>query len=179
MVNNVTKATDRAGRRRNGWIDWLIFAASALFVLVLAVSAAFDPSIRVLHTFQAAIYVAVIVLAAKRSAWGYGAGCFIAAFWNWTNLVYTTFIANGVVELTRLVRTGELQRPDQFIAVVAAAAHFLLIAGCVSAFARLRPGASGFARFVGGGLLAIGYFAGIIVLFGPQYVPLLKRVLGL
>ncbi|MCH8267629.1 MAG: hypothetical protein IH846_08935 [Acidobacteria bacterium] len=56
--------------RRVSWIDWLIFASSVLFILVLALSAFYDPSIRVLHLFQALIYVAVILLTRRGSAWG-------------------------------------------------------------------------------------------------------------
>ncbi len=62
------------------WNNRLIVAGCVVFILVLALSAVFDPSIRALHLSQAFIYVAVIVLAGKRSAWGYGSGCLIAAF---------------------------------------------------------------------------------------------------
>ena len=71
--------------RRDNWIQGLIVASCAVFVFVLALSAIFDPSIRVLHVFQAGIYVAVVVLARKHSAWGYGVGCLTAAYWNYTN----------------------------------------------------------------------------------------------
>jgi hypothetical protein len=165
---------------RDAWVQSLIVASSGVFILVLALSAVYDASIRVLHLFQAAIYVAVVIVARKRSAWGYGSGCVIAAFWNWTNLVHTTFIANGLRELSRALQTGQVRRPDQLIAVVAASAHFVLIFACLVGYARIRPKASWEpAKFFGGGLLAIAYFAGIIVLFGPQYVPLLRRVFGI
>lgn len=89
--------------RRVSWIDWLIFASSVLFILVLALSAFYDPSIRVLHLFQALIYVAVILLTRRGSAWGYGAGSIMATLWNWTNLVHTTFIKVGLVQLSNLL----------------------------------------------------------------------------
>lgn len=158
-------------------VNWLIVVSSVVFILILALSAVFDPSIRVLHVFQAFVYVAVIILAERRSAWGYGAGCLIAAFWNFVNLFHTTFIANGVREFSRLVRTGELRNPDQLIAVFAATAHFVLIVTCLIAFFRMKRKTSWDAlKFLAGGLLAIGYFVVIIILFGRQYVPLLKRV---
>jgi hypothetical protein len=47
----------------------------------------FDPTVRVLHPFQALIYVAIIYLARRRSAYGFGAGCIMAAFWNYIFLV--------------------------------------------------------------------------------------------
>jgi hypothetical protein len=165
---------------QTNWIKWLIVASCVVFILVLILSAVFDPSIRVLHVFQAFIYVAVIILAARHSAWGYGAGCLIAAFWNWINLAHTTFIANGMRELSRLLQTGQVQRPDQLIAVLAATAHFVLIGFCLVGFARIKPKTGwDFLKFLAGGLLAIGYFVGIIIAFGPQYVPLLRRVFRL
>ncbi len=164
-------------RRRGRPIDWVVVGCCAVFILVLALSAAFEPSIRVLHAFQAGLYVAVAMLALARSPWGYGAGCFIAAFWNWVNLAYTTFIANGLTELSSALRTGQVAHPDQLIAVVAAAAHFVLIVACLLAYSRIRPKpAWSPLRFLAGGLLAIAYFVGIILLFGRQYVPLLRRV---
>jgi hypothetical protein len=48
-----------------------------MFVLGLAVSAIFAPEWRVLHVLQSLIYVAVIALARRRSAWGFGAGLLI------------------------------------------------------------------------------------------------------
>lgn len=164
---------------RDAWLQWLIVASSVVFIFVLALSAVYDPSIRVLHAFQAAIYVAVVILARRRSAWGYGAGCLIAVFWNWTNLVHTTFITSGLRELSRALQTGQVRRPDQLIAVVAASAHVVLIFACLTGYARIRPKVSWEpTKFLAGGLLAIAYFAGIIVLFGPQYLPLLRRVFG-
>ncbi len=158
-------------------VKWLIAISCAIFILVLALSAFYEPSIRVLHFFQALIYVAVIVLIFRRSAWGYGAGSLIAAFWNWVNLFHTTFIANGIRELSRALRTGQIQNPDQLIAVLAATAHFILIACCVVGYFRIKPRILGDAlKFLAGGLVAIGYFVLIIILFGRQYVPLLRRV---
>jgi len=179
-ISTVTGTGMDETTKLDSWIKWLIVASCVVFILVLALSAVFDPSIRVLHGFQALIYVAVIILARGRSAWGFGAGCLIAAFWNWTNLVYTTFIANGVRELSQALRTGQIQNPDQLIAVLAAAAHFILIGACVAGYVRIKPKARWeSAKFLGGGLLAVGYFAGIIIAFGPQYIPLLRQVFGI
>ena len=167
----MTATTVRRAATRDTWIQGLIVTSSVVFILVLALSAVFDASIRVLHAFQAAIYVAVVIFAGKRSACGYGAGCLIAAFWNWTNLVHTTFVTNGLRELSQAVQTGQVRRPDQLIAVLAAGAHFVLIFACLVGYARIRPKTSWEpVKFLTGGLLAITYFAGIIVLFGGQYV---------
>ena len=163
----------------NSWLKWLIVGSCAVFIFILALSAVYDRSIRVLHALQALIYVAVVILAWRRSAWGYGAGCIIAAFWNWTNIVHTTFIANGLRELAQVFQTGRVSKPDQLIAVVAAAAHFVLIESCLVAYFQITPRSwRETLKFLGGGLIAVGYFAGIIIVFGPQFIPLLRRVFG-
>jgi hypothetical protein len=161
-------------------VVWLIPASSAAFIIILVLAAVFDPSIRVLHLLQGCIYVAIVVLTRQRSAWGYGAGCIIAVFWNWTNLVHTTFVKAGVMELMRLLQTGQLRAPDLVIAVFAATAHFVLIGACIAGYFLLRGRTvREAAKFWAGGLLAVGYFVVIIVMTGQQYVPLLKRVFGL
>jgi hypothetical protein len=78
-----------------------------------------------------------------------------------------------------LVRTGQLQRPDLLIAVIAVAGHFLLMIGCAAGFLRMRPGIRRWGEFAAGGILTISYFIAIILTTGPQYVHLLKRVIGL
>ena len=161
------------------WVDASICVGAGCFILALALSAIFDPKIRVLHTLQALIYVAVIVLTRRQSAWAFGAGCFIAAFWNYVNLFVTTFIRAGLDQLSVLFRTGQLQRPDLLIAVIAAGGHFLLMVACVAGFLRIRQDLRGWGQFVAGGVLAVGYFALIIVTTGPQYAGLLKRVFHL
>jgi hypothetical protein len=60
--------------------------------------------------------------------------------------------------------------------VIAASGHFLLIAACLAGFLRLRPRVPQWMQFVVGGMLAVGYFASIIITTGPLYVPLLRRV---
>ena len=165
--------------RQPAWIDWLIGFGAGFFILALLVSAIFDPTIRVLHTLQALIYVAVIVLTRRRSAWGYGAGFFIATFWNYTNLFVTNFISNGVQQVLAWMHTGHLRRPDQLIALIAAAGHFAMIAGCVAGLWWIRPRGRQIAESCAGGLVAIGFFVLIIFTTGRQYVPLVKRIFHL
>jgi len=70
--------------------------------------------------------------------------------------------------------------PLQLIAVVAAAAHFALIGLCLAGYFRIKPrGSWEPVKFLAGGFIAVGYFAGIIIVFGPQYIPLLGRVFGI
>jgi hypothetical protein len=158
------------------WIWASILVGAGFFIVALLVSAIFDPTIRVLHILQALIYIAVIVLARRNSAWGFGAGFTISLVWNYVNLFVTTFIAAGLHQLSVLLHTGRIERPDLLIAVVAGGGHFLLLAGCLAGFLRLRPGGRQWGRFVAGGVVAVLYFAAIIVTTGPQYVHLFKRV---
>lgn len=144
----------------------------------LFLSAVFEPSIRVLHTLQALIYVVVVVLTRLDSPWGYGAGVVVPAFWNYINLFVTTFIRNGIEQLTQLLETGRVTRPDQFLAVIAATGHFLLIVACLIGFLKTRPKSGEWTRFICGGLLGMAYFIGIIFMTGPQYIPLLRRTFG-
>jgi hypothetical protein len=143
-------------------------------MLALLVSAVFDPTIRVLHALQALIYVAVIVLARRDNAWGLGAGCIIAAFWNYMNLFVSNFIVTGLRELSLLLTAGEL-RPGQ-IAVVAAIGHFLLITGSLTLFLRLRLHAKVWGQFLAGGVLAVCYLVLIVFATGPQFVGILRQV---
>jgi hypothetical protein len=165
-----------ADRALPRWIAISIWTGAGLFVLALLVSAIFDPTIRLLHTLQALIYVAVIVLARKSSPWGFGAGFTIALFWNGINLFVTTFIAAGLHHLWISLSSGRISRPDLLVALIAAGGHVLLLVGCAAGFLRRRPGGGDWARFIAGGVLAVAYFAGIILTTGPQYIPLLKRV---
>ena len=81
------------------WIRVSILIGAGFFIFALILSAVFDPRIRLLHALQALIYVAVIVLTRRDSAWGFGAGTIISALWNYTNIFFTTFIRAGLVQL--------------------------------------------------------------------------------
>jgi hypothetical protein len=161
------------------WVDRSILAGAGFFIFALAVSAVFDPKIRVLHTLQALLYIAIIVLTRRGRAWGFGAGCIIAAFWNYINLFITTFIKGGLQELASVFQTGQLHRPDLLIAVIAAGGHFLLIIACLAGFLRTQPRVRRWSEFIAGGVVAVGYLVVIIVTTGPQYIGLLKRVFRL
>jgi hypothetical protein len=166
-------------RAERPWIRSAIVVGAALFIVALFVSAVFEPSIRILHALQALIYVAVVILTRRNSPWGYGAGAVVAAFWNYVNLFVTTFISNGFDQLIGFLQTGQIARPDQFLAVIAATGHFVLIAACLIGFLETRPKAREWSKFIGGGLLAMAYFVAIIFMTGPQYIPLLRRTFGI
>ncbi|HEY2824464.1 MAG TPA: hypothetical protein VGI83_02865 [Gemmatimonadales bacterium] len=161
------------------WITWLITGGASTFIFALVISAVFDPSIRVLHTLQAFLYLGVILLTRRNSAWAFGAGAIMAAFWDYMNLFVTTFIANGVHQLALLLQTGHVSRPDQLIGIIAGGGHAVLLVGCVAGFLRTKPTRKAWMEFVGGGAIAIGYFLLIIVTTGRQYLPLMHRVFHL
>jgi hypothetical protein len=161
-------------------LDWTIVAACLAFILILAVSAYWEPDIRLLHLFQALIYVAVIVLSLRHDRWGYFIAVSIAAFWNAASIFATTFLRAGLLQLGELVTTGHLSRPDLFIAVPAWLTHFLLILCCLWAYARLdKKPWSDLLVFLTSAVASIGYFAAIIALFQPRFLPIFKRLLHL
>lgn len=161
------------------WIRASILVGAGFFIFALILSAVFDPRIRLLHALQALIYVAVIVLTRRNSAWGFGAGVIISALWNYINLFVTTFIKAGAEQFWLLLHTGRLHRPDLMVALVAGLGHFILIVACLAGFLRMRPKVKQWGEFVAGGVLAVGYFVLIIVTTGPQYIGLIKRTFGL
>ena len=137
-------------------------------MLALTVAAVFVPQIRLLHVFQALIYVAVIVLTRRNSAWGFGAGVIIAVLWNGLQLFVTHLFQAGAGQFWALLRTGHVSRPDTLMVMVGGVSHFLLIIGCMAGFLQLRPGIKQWGRFFGGGLLAFAYLVLIVVSTLPR-----------
>jgi hypothetical protein len=158
-------------------LDWTIVALCAIFIIVLAESAYFEADIRGLHFFQSLIYVAIAVLSLKHSKWGYAMGISIAAFWDGVNIFATSFIRNGFQSWAEFITTGHINNPVTFVAAPAGVDHLLLIICCAWAYARLNNKKwRDVGILFGGAVASIGYFAGSIVIFGPQFMPLLKRV---
>lgn len=168
-----------AASKNPRWIDAFVLIGAGLFIVALTLSAVFDPTIRALHTLQALIYIAVITSTRRAHPMGFGAGTFVAAFWNYINLFVTTFIRAGLGELVVLLQTGQVRRPDLLVAVIAGAGHFMLIAACAIGFLRHKPGPRQWGQFLVGGALSIAYFIAIILVTGPQYIGLMKRAFGL
>jgi hypothetical protein len=158
--------------------EWLILLGATAFILVLAVSAAFDPSIRWLHFFQAWMYLATIALAMRGNRWGYFIGISAAGLWDLLNIVATTFFRNGLHALSQSFRTGTLVNPDQLIAVPAWFSNALVVIGCLWAYLCARPKAlADIVRFVTACALATGYFVLAVLMFQPRYLQLLTRLL--
>jgi hypothetical protein len=150
------------------WTRVWIPLGAGLFIFALVGSAIAVPQLRLLHAFQALIYVAVILLARRNSAWGFGAGFTIAVAWNSLQLFVTHLVQAGAHELWILVSTGQLRRPDTLLVFVGGIGHFVLIVACLVAFRQLRPGKKKWWQFLAGGLLALAYFGAIVATLLPR-----------
>jgi hypothetical protein len=152
------------------WINPSIVVGSLIFIFALAVSAYFEPQWRVLHVLQALIYVAVIVLTRRKSAWGFGAGVMIAVFWNFLVLFRSPVGSEAL--------NGHF-RPDILLQLFAACGHFLIIAACLVGFLRARPAARQWGQFATGGVLAIAYLITMAFTVGPpEAAQHIKQALG-
>jgi hypothetical protein len=157
----------------------LIYVSAAVFIAILQLTGWMEPSIRSLHMLQTLIYVAVIVLCARRSVIGYGAGIGIATFWNIGNLFVTTFISNGWTVLIHLIHAGSDPHAELIVAPIAAAAHFVLIGSCLAAFLlRTSKRPYDVVVLVASALGAIFAFFLMIKVFGPQYLHIFWTMLG-
>lgn len=158
--------------------EWLIVIGAICFIVVLAVSAAWEADIRWLHFFQAWMYIATIALTLRHSRWGYFIGISAAGFWDYGNIFVTTFFANGLAELSQWIHTGHLARPDQLIAVPAWFSNFLVLIGCLWAYARLpEKRARDIAHFLLAFALTSTFFAADMALFQPRYLGIFPRAL--
>jgi len=158
--------------------EWLIVIGCSVFVLMLIVSAVFDPSIRWLHFFQAWMYVVVLWLSLRKNKWGYFIGLSAAGLWVYSNLFVTTFFVNGLQQLALWIRTGHLARPDLLIAVPAWLANLLVVVGCAWGYLQLtRKNLTDLFRFLLAFVLTTGFFALDMYLFQPRYLGLFPHLL--
>jgi hypothetical protein len=150
------------------WVRTSILFGVGLFLIALTVSAIFIPQLRLLHSLQALIYVALIVLTKRNSPWGYGVGVVIATAWNSMSLFITHLFQVGVGQLLDLGRGGHVSRPDSLMVMVGGIGHFVLIFACMIGFLRLRPNERDWLQFSAGGFLALAYMALIIFVAAPR-----------
>jgi len=153
------------------WINVCIIAGSVMFVFALTVAAIFAPQWRVLHVAQALIYVAVIVLARKQSAWGLGAGVVVPAFWT-ALLLFRSPVGTALVH-------GQVSQPDVFLQLFGAVGNCLIIVACLAAFLGVRPAGRKWAQFAAGGALSLGYLLTAVFTIGPpEGAQHIKQALG-
>jgi hypothetical protein len=136
--------------------------------LALTGSAVAVPQLRLLHAFQALIYVAVILLARRNRASGFGAGIAIAVAWNSLQLLVTHNIQGGARALWTLLHTGQLRRPDPMMVFVGGVGHFVFVVACLAAFSQLQPGKKEWRQFLTGAVLALAYFGVIVATMLPR-----------
>jgi hypothetical protein len=167
-------------RMNAAWINAAILIGSGIFVFGLVLSAVFAPEWRVLHSLQTLIYVALVALTRRQSAFGFGAGVGVAAFWNSLGIFATTFMRAGVRQLWSAIRTGSAPRLDILLQVLAFGGHILIIIACLIGFFRIRPGVRQWVQFLAGGGLVIAYLFAIVFATGPPAsIALFRQVLGL
>jgi len=154
-------------RAESSWPNLLIQLGAALFIVALAGSAIVVPQLRLLHVFQALIYVAVVALAPRKGAWAYGAGVAVGCVWNGLQLFVTHNAQGGLIALWSYLHTSHPRRIDTMMVSLGTLGHFLLIAGCLAAF---LPGAgkAQWWRFIGGAVIGLAYFALIVALLLPR-----------
>ena len=158
--------------------EWLILLGGSVFVVVLGISAYWEPDIRWLHFFQAWMYIAAMALSLIGSRWGYFIGISAAGLWDYTNVFATTFFFNGLDQLAIWVRTGHLARPDLLISVPAWFSNLLVVAGCLWAYSRRREKPrSDIVRFLVTFALTTGFFALDMAIFQPRYLGIFPRLL--
>ena len=145
---------------------WIPIGA-VLFLIALTVSAIVVPELRPLHSLQALIYVAVVILAWRNSVWGFGAGVTIAVAWNSLNLFVTHLMQAGALAFWSFLHTGQVRRLDTIMVTLGGIGHFILIFACLAAAFDLRNERK-WRKFVAGGVAALAYFALIIAIAAPR-----------
>jgi hypothetical protein len=156
--------------------DVLAAVCATGFIIVLALAAYWDSSIRLLHVFEAIPYGIAAVLCLRQSKAGYILGLASGSFWLWMAGTLTTFIRNGFERVAMLIQTGHVDRWDQFIAAPAAITAAGLVLCSLWGYTRLASkSARDVADSVGALAAVAAYFAGLFWLFAPQYLGLFTR----
>src|SRR5262245_61279398 len=154
-------------------------ACAIAFVVILGISAYWDPTIRVLHLFESLPYLVAAGLCLRQRRFGYLLGVASGLFWLWMAGALTTFIRNGFERVAMLVRTGHVDRPDVLIAAPAAWVTGGLVVSCLWGYLRLRD-----KSWSDLGLLVVAFgavaafFVSIFAAFTPQYLGMFRHLVG-
>jgi len=160
-------------------VGWLVVASSTLFIGVLALSAYWDPTIRVLHAFEAIPYLLAAALSLRGRKIGYALGVASGAFWLWVAGWLVTFVRNGFEMLALSLRTGRLVRPDILIAVPAAVATAGLVVFSLVGYLRLRNKSwRDLGAFAAASVVVPAFFIGIFAAFAPRFLAPPKHLLS-
>ena len=160
---------------KRSWLDRSIVASCLIFIGVLALSAYVEHDVLVLHVLQAVIYVAVIWLSLQHNKWGYAIGISIAFIWDFYNR-FTGFVFRaGFRQWSLLFHGRAVTNIVQFSAPIGWFDHLLLIALLSMAYVRLNERRwSDALRMLAALVGTFVYFATIIALTWPQFIPRLR-----
>ena len=106
-------------------------------------------------------------------------GISIASEWNAYNLFASGFIAEGFRQMTMLLQSGRISKPVHLLGAIGGIDHFALIACQLWAYARLPT-----KRFRDAWILLTSaivvtvYFLAIIAMLWPQFIPRLRKHIG-
>lgn len=159
-------------------IDRLAALCATAFIVILAIAAYWDHTIRVLHVFESFPYALAAALCLRGRKSGYMLGVAAGGFWLWMAATLTTFVRNGFERLSMLLRTGHVDRPDILIAAPAALVTGGLVVFSLWGYARLRDKSwSDAGLFVAATASVAGFFVAIFAGFAPQYLGMFTRML--
>ncbi len=161
-------------------IDLAVAACCVTFIAVLALSAYWDPTIRVLHVFEAIPYAVAALLSLGRSKFGYALAAAAGGYWLWHASVLVTFVRNGFEQLAVLLRTGDVNRPDVLIAAPAAIATAGMVVFALIGYSRVRNKSwTDAGIFIGALALVVTFYLVVMATFAPQFLTPLRRFLNL
>jgi hypothetical protein len=151
--------------------DVAIVVCAAVFVVVLAISAYWDPTIRVLHAFEAVPYLLAAFWCWRQRKAGYLLAIAAGGLWLWLAGTRTTFVREGFVQAGILFHTGRIPRADILIAAPAALATGGLVLAAAWGYMRLRR--KGLRDLLGLGVATVAvtsYFIAIFAAFTPRFL---------
>ena len=144
---------------------------AAIFIVVLGVSAYWEPGIRVLHVFEALPYLLAAILVLRQHKLGYALGVAGGGFWLFMATFCSSFVRNGFERLAH----ADWSRPDLLIAVPAAISTGGLALFSLLGYARLpRKSARDAMLFVAALVLVVAFFIAIFAAFAPQYLGMFR-----
>ena len=157
-----------------------IVASVLVFIIILAIAAFWDPTIRVLHVFEALPYVAVAFLCVRQSKVGYAFGVAGGALWLWMAWGLTTFVKNGFQMFALSIRTHQLHRPDLLIAIPAWASMLALAVLSIWGYSRLaHKSFRDLVIFILAFVAITAFYLAIFAAFTPRYLEMYRPVLKL
>jgi hypothetical protein len=165
--------------KQGNTIDTLAAACAMAFIIILAIAAYWDCTIRVLHVFESLPYIVAAALCLRQRKFGYMLGAAAGGFWLWTAGTLTTFVRNGFERVSMLLHTGHLDRPDVFIAAPAALATGGLVIFSLWGYSRLQNKKwSDLGLFVAATGVVAGFFVALFAVFAPQYLSMFRPIFG-